>query len=301
MQRMGTNQVGKNKRIGCIALTTGLSIMMLGCSSSNDVSALPLAYIGSEKIADKSIGLQEPSGLAYSVATDTLWTVSDDTAAVFRFRPDGKGKVETLSVKEKDLEGITLAELDGYFFTLNEAKGQITRFSLDKGKPISHHKISEMKGYDEIRKLVKKAGKQHGFEGLAWHPTRRTLFALLEGPPGALLEISADLKTILSATELTKQRGFIAPDKDVKKIDFSGIAVDKDRVWIISDQAAGLFVYDLSAEKVTHATSLTSVNKKGKHKPIEKAEGIALNHDASELFIVSDSAAKLYRWKVQAW
>jgi uncharacterized protein YjiK len=261
---------------------------------------LTLEYVTDTKLRQVSEDLKEPSGLAISAATGELWTLSDDSSAVFRFPPDNPKAGVAIPVDEEEMEAITLVEAKGEFYTVNEDKRRIARFSMTDGQRIDRKKVQSMKGYSGIRDTVRAAGGNSGFEGLTWHPQRGHLFAVLEGPPGLLVEISADLETIVSSVALTAKRGFIDPDDAETKIDFSGVAYDaqRERLWILSDEAARVFLFDPDTGKVTQSLPLEWVSKKGKQKTVNKPEGITLSADGNQLYVVSDSEARLYQWRI---
>lgn len=264
--------------------------------------ALTLEYIADTKLKQVSDELKEPSGLAISAETGQLWTLSDDHSAVFRFAPDAPETAVVIPVDEKEMEAIALVEAKGEFYTVNEDKRCIARFAMTDGQRIDRKKVQNMKGYAGIRDTVKAAGGNSGFEGLTWHAERGTLFAVLEGPPGLLAEISADLETILSSLSLTAKRGFTDPVDPETKVDFSGVAYDakRKRFWILSDEAERVFLFDPDSEKVTQSLPLEWISKQGKRKRVKKPEGIALSPDGKLLYVVSDSEARLYQWQIHS-
>lgn len=264
--------------------------------------ALTLEYVSNTKLRQVSDDLKEPSGLAISAETGQLWTLSDDHSAVFRFAADDPETAVIIPVDENAMEAITLLEAKSEFYTINEDKRRIARFSIADGQRIDRKKVQNMKGYAGIRDTVKAAGGNSGFEGLTWHPQRGTLFAVLEGPPGLLVEISADLETILSSVSLTAKRGFTDPDNPGAKVDFSGVAYDAKRkcFWVLSDEAERVFLFDPDSEKVTQSLSLEWVNKQGKRESVKKPEGIALSPEGDLLYVVSDSEARLYQWQIHS-
>lgn len=270
----------------------------MSCASAAPL--LELDFVSSEKIGLTASGLDEPSGLAVSAAGD-LWVISDDTKAVFTFSPNDLTKIVTLPIKESEMEAVTLAEADGHFFTINESKGRISRFSMSDGRRLQRQKIRKMAGYATVKSSIEAADKQSGFEGIAWHPKRHSLFAVLEGPPGLLVEISADLKTILSSIPLTADRGFIDKSNPKATIDFSGLSYDATRkkLWVLSDEAARVFVFDLTTKQVVQSLPLHWINAKGKRKAVKKPEGISLSPDGTQLYVVSDRKARLYQWRIR--
>lgn len=276
-----------------------ISLQLSGCPLMAEPT-LSLDYISSAKLNDIAKRLDEPSGLTISASTGELWAISDDSSAVFRFSPTDPEAITSLPIKESEMEAITLAETAGTFYTINESKGRIASFSMAGGKRLEREKVQDMEGYSAIRDTVKAAGNNNGFEGIAWHPERQSLFALLEGPPGLLVEISTDLKRILSSTQLTADQGFVDSDKPKAAVDFSGLSYDatRKRFWIISDQAARVFLYDLEAGKVTQSLPLYRLSRKGKRKAIDKAEGVVVSPNGGHLYVVSDSEASLYQWRI---
>lgn len=281
-----------------VLLVAGTVLMLTTPSSAKP--SLVLDYLTSEEIGLSAKGLDEPSGLALSSATGEFWIISDDTSTVFKISPGNLKNIHTMPVSEGEMEAITLAEKAGYFFTVNESKGRIARFSMSDGKQLERQRIHGMAGYTDISERIKSAKSNSGFEGLAWHSERATLFAVFEGPPGILVEISADLKTIVSSTELTTELGFTDPKNNI--IDFSGLSYDttRKRLWILSDEAARVFLFDLDTKRVTENLPLHRISAKGKRKKIKKAEGIAVSLDGNTLYVVSDSKATLYQWNIRS-
>ncbi|CAA6813067.1 MAG: Unknown protein, partial [uncultured Thiotrichaceae bacterium] len=69
-------------------------------------SSVTLEYISNTKLKLVSKDLKEPSGLAISATTGELWTLSDDTSAVFRFPPDEPEAGVVIPVDEEEMEAI---------------------------------------------------------------------------------------------------------------------------------------------------------------------------------------------------
>lgn len=141
---------------------------LLMATSLSAEPSLALDFISNEKIGYSASGLSEPSGLAVSATTGELWVVSDDTTAVFKLSPDNPATVVTLHIDEDEMEAITLAEDDSFFYTLNETKGRIARFAMADGRRLGRQKIRAMAGYAGIRASIKAAGSKSGFESMAW-------------------------------------------------------------------------------------------------------------------------------------
>lgn len=258
-----------------------------------------LEYLDRFKLNQPSIGLSEPSGLSIDSKSGQLWVISDDTSAVFKISPNQT--IQSLPIQDTEMEAIELNESAGIFYTLNEEKGRLSVFDLTTRHTIKHAPISNMDGFEQIASIIQQAGKNKGFEGLAWHAKRNRLFALLEGPPGLLIEISPDLTTIESSIQLTQALGFKTNKGTNSTIDFSGLAYDakRDKLWILSDEASSLFLFDLTTQKVTQTLTLQRTTKKGKLKKIKKPEGIAIDQNNNRLYVVCDKKATLYQWKIR--
>jgi uncharacterized protein YjiK len=108
------------------------------------------------------------------------------------------------------------------------------------------------------------------------------------------------LQKILSHRELTPDLGFRDPEVKNKKLDVSGLCYDsrRDKLWIVSDEAKRVFLFDLSENKVVQSFSL-GYTRKGKYREIEKAEGIALDPESDHLYIVCDEEAQLYTFDIR--
>ena len=90
---------------------------------------LKLKTIGNYNILDNAAGLNEPSGLTLNPEGTALYTVSDDTKAIFKL--DLKGR---LSVKDSffigmnDLEGITMTPDGKQLLVVQEESNSIISF-----------------------------------------------------------------------------------------------------------------------------------------------------------------------------
>lgn len=284
--------------LSSVALLIGL---LASTPSFSTEPMISLEYVSRTDITDKSTELKEPSGLALSHESGLFWVVSDNSPAIYTFSADDPQNATRMLINENELEGIALAESAGEFFTVNEKRSRIKRFSMVDGTALADNYLGRMDGYAELRKTMEPIDVNSGIEGITWHSPRQSLFVIIEGPPGYLLEISPDLKSILSATELTAERGFVDPDKRKRKIDFSGVSHDasRDALWILSDKASRVYLYDLASGSVVQSLPLLRENAKGKLKKVDKAEGIALSADGTRLFVVSDSEGRFYEWKVR--
>ena len=88
--------------------------------------ALTLTFAKRIDIKDKSAGLTEPSGLALSHDRKGLWTVSDDTATIFKLTLDGAILPDaSFDVPDTGLEGITIDPDGRHLFAVREESNEI--------------------------------------------------------------------------------------------------------------------------------------------------------------------------------
>ena len=258
---------------------------------------LKLSYLKYVSIRYKSIGLEEPSGVALTKEKDALWVVSDDKKRIFQVDFDGALRPEfTIKTKKKELEGITLDD-HGTLYTISEAKNEIIVFDAD-GTFKKQKKLKDIEGYCAVSEYFKGGSENKGLEGIAWGS--RSLFVLKESDPGLLIEISKDLKTICNHRILNTGNGFENSNTDSCELDYSDICYDPLRqlFWILSDKAKCVFLYSWEKDQVVTHFPLTYKDKKGKQKKVKQAEGVTYNPDDQCLYIVSDKEARLYVFEV---
>lgn len=288
----------------------GLCVVALGAGPglseerNRGTMGITLTFLERHKIEDEAQGLKEPSGLALTPARDGLWTVSDDTGKVFRL--DLQGRLDasgSFAVPLEGLEGITLDGGGGHLVVVKEEDredgrdepDEIIRIGIEARAIVERRRLDELAGYDAVARHFEGGEENKGLEGIAWNPDSGSFFLLKEGEPGLLLEVSADLRSLLSHRVLSWSNGFRDDDRSSEKIDYSGLVYDASRAafWIVSDKARRLFLYDPTADAVLQHTALGYV-KDGEYREIEKSEGVAFDHEAGRLYVVSDEDARLY-------
>ena len=70
-------------------------------------------------------------------------------------------------------------------------------------------------------------------------------------------------------------------------------------MWIRRAEAARVFVLDRASSQVTQSLPLHWLSGKDKEKTVDKPEGISLSLDGTQLYVVSDSEARLYQWQIR--
>lgn len=281
-------------------LSIGFLAGFLQVAGAQELS-LSLTYLYRANIKHKAQGLEEPSGVVVS-KDGTLWTVSDDTKRIFALTPSGKLRKEySFKIDVKDLEGLAFRYKDNVLLAVQEGSNEILEISLGDEEVVGQAALASMSGYESIAAWFEDDDDANkGLEGITWNPDTETIFILKEGKPGLLIEVARDLKTIESHIVLNEKAGFADDDTSGKKIDFSGVCYDPAHAgfWIVSDKARRAYFFDAQEKQVKQSFAL-GYEKDGEYREIEKAEGVALSPDGSQLYIVSDEEARLYVFQVK--
>ncbi|MHC4883792.1 MAG: SdiA-regulated domain-containing protein [Planctomycetota bacterium] len=260
-----------------------------------------LVYRGRIDIEDEETGLTEPSGLAMADDGRGLWTVSDDTKRVFCLDLEGRVKGRrSFKVPVKDLEGITTDGGGAVLYAVEEGPNRILKLNIESGEVLESRCLSEMAGYNALAEGFAESDDNKGLEGIAWDGKRQCLFVVKEGDPCLLIELAADLASILSHRELGAESGFVDEAGDDAALDLSGLCYDprRERLWVLSHQLSRVFLYNVEANRAEVSFPLT-YTKGGKEKPIKQAEGVALSPDGESLYIVCDRKTCLYRFEIE--
>ena len=231
-------------------------IFIISCSD-DDGGVLPKDILELE--ASYRIDVLEPSGLAVSGSGNVLYTVSDNTAEIYKLSTTGD-VIQTFNYKGNDLEGVSTFTGNNLLLAEERTK-EIVVFDITTGT-YSKHRIN-YKNNDE----------NSGIEGVAYNSTDGTIFILNEKNPGKLIRLRADF-SIIAEYELN----FAS--------DYSGIFHEKstNALWIVSDQNKTINKCTLTGELI-NSYSIS----------VMQAEGIAIAND--KIYVVSDAEAKLYIYK----
>jgi uncharacterized protein YjiK len=236
------------------------SVIILFCLSCSEktgddtVGLIPIDVI--------KLGIPEPSDLCFGPGNQILYTVSDNTAKVYKITIQGK-ILQTLPYVGNDLEGVCYVN-DQFLFIAEERYRKIVKLDLQGNK------ISEASIPVEINDL------NSGLEGISYNPVNKCFYILNEVNPGLLIVTDENFNV------LKKQTLSFAGD-------YSGICVDvqNQELWILSDVSA-------TVNKCTLEGQLIEKFKL----PINNPEGIALDAENHLLYIVSDQEATLYKFQL---
>ena len=259
-----------------------------------------LTSIANYNILDRAAGLNEPSGLTLNLDGTALYTVSDDTKAVFQLDLKGRLSVrDSFFIGMDDLEGIAITPDGRQLLVVQEESNSIISFHLASRQELSRRPISAMRNYESIQDHFPDPPDNKGLEGITVNTRNNHVFVVKEGRPGLLIEIDADQKTILSSRLLRADNGFKHPKVGQKTLDFSGLSYDniRDTIWITSDKGQCLFHYDWNRDQVIQRLDLT-VDSGGKSLKIRKSEGLAIDPQRGRLYVVSERDGRLYVFRL---
>jgi len=223
-------------------------------------SCIPDSFEIDKKMISETLSLlpiYEPSGLSYSSNKDFLYTVSDRGMI---YKIDFKGnKLEQLPYTDEDFEGITVNPATSNIYVVKERTGELVELTSE-GKVIKTYSV------------IGKSGNS-GLEGVTYDSKHDVFYLLKEKSPGLLITYSLEIGKIRE-----KQLGFA--------IDYSGIYYNKstDNLWITSQESHILY----------KCTTLGKVIEKFSI-PIYSIEGVVINDEETEAYIVSDKDNKLYK------
>lgn len=218
--------------------------------SNNDTLELEASY---------KIDVLEPSGLAVNSSGTVLYTVSDNTAQVYKLSTTGN-VLQTFSYKGDDLEGVSTFN-ENKLLLAEERTKEIVVLDMVTGEFSNHHINYENNDSNS------------GTEGVSYDENSNTIFILNEKNPGLLIRLRSDFSVIA-----TYKLDFAN--------DYSGIFYESssNNLWIVSDQSKTINKCSLTG-KVIESYSINST----------QAEGIAISNN--KIYIVSDAEAKLYVFK----
>jgi len=255
-----------------------------------------LELIHRQHIGDPALGLNEPSGLSLNADGTALYTVSDDTKAIFCMDLNGRVSTsESFFVNAIDLEGLALSCDGRRLLAVQEETNSVISFDLASRRDLQRRPLAEMVNYASVAMHFPAQPDNKGLEGITINSTNQHVLVVKECRPGLLIELDAECSTILSSRLLTPENGFSHPKLGPRRLDFSGLSYDslRDSLWIASDQGQCLFHYDWKCDRVLQRLDLR-FDDGGKFKRVRKAEGIAVDSERGRVYVVSDRDAELY-------
>ena len=204
------------------------------------------------------MNVKEPSGLAFSLSKDALYTVSDNTGKIYKISFTGD-ILDELPFVGNDLEGIDVDKTNGDIWVVEEGIQRVD------------HLNSAGTLINSITSIHVNTISSSGFEGIAKHGDY--LYIVVEKEPGVLIKYN-----LTSNTWVQYNLSFA--------IDYSGVDYDEtdDTLWIVSHESKTL----------NHCT-LDGTLIKSQSIDVVQAEGVVVDRVNRKVWVVSDSGNKLQR------
>ncbi len=280
-------------KLGTLASYASTTVTFLAWIELAHAESPGLTLIDSFKVADKSEGFSEPSGLSLSNAEGFLWSVSDAEPKLHLLGIDGAlgNSFKLPSLAGSDLEGVA-SRKDGSVLVLQETDRSILVVHPTDPIQLTTIPLTSLKGYSDAAELLVGNPLNKGPEGIAVDPESGRVFIGIEGQPRLLMVVSPELDEIVEMIPLARDAGFISERVDDDELDLSGLAWSPSSrsLWIVSDKGRQIFVYNPESKSIK-SISLT-FTEDGKQKEVKHPEGIALDETRGLLYILTDDAKK---------
>ncbi len=280
-------------KLGTLASFASATVTFLAWIELAHAESPGLTLIDSFKVADKSEGFSEPSGLSLSNAEGFLWSVSDAEPKLHLLGIDGAlgNSFKLPSLAGSDLEGVA-SRKDGSVLVLQETDRSILVVHPTDPIQLTTIPLTSVKGYSDASEFLVGNPLNKGPEGIAVDPESGRVFVGIEGQPRLLMVLSPELDEIVEIIPLARDAGFISERVDDNELDLSGLAWSRSSrsLWIVSDKSRQIFVYNPKSKSVK-SISLT-FSEDGKQKEVKHPEGIALDETKGLLYILTDDAKK---------
>ena len=212
----------------------------------------------------------EPSGLAYNKAANELFTVSDNDGKVYRMTTDGT-VLQALNYPGSDLEGVSMYKTDKILIAV-EGTMEIVEYDYvaDNGTFTSHAMNYTYYSTDTNSRI----------EGVTYDEANDVIYFLNEKNPGALIKADGNFNVIEEYLEPLNHGG-----------DYSAsfYEIETGNLWLGSDQTSTIYQCNTDGSIINTFPVTTNSGT-----PIDKLEGIAIDHTNQLLYAVSDGGQELY-------
>lgn len=204
-----------------------------------------------------NLSILEPSGLSFSADKESLFVVSD-LGMIYQISLTGSTLNEFPFVGE-DLEGITVDPITSDIYVCEERKGNLVRLNSSGTMQNSYN-------------LLTNPGNS-GLEGVTYNAASNEFYLLKEKNDGLLIKYSVE-NNLSTSINLDFS------------IDYSGIYYNESthKLWVVSDESRTLTQCNLNGSVI-----------KSYNFPISGVEGIVVNDEETEAYVVSDPNNKLYK------
>ncbi len=205
----------------------------------------------------------EPSGLTLAADGRSFWTVSDRTGSIYQLDREGRLlQVLPAPHPKADLEGISISNHAKHLYLAEERRREIIQIDTT-GRVFARHAL-DISGK-----------KNSGLEGLTWHPIEKVFYVLNEKKPALVLQLNSKFQIVekhlirdvrdISGITFDARRNFFWIISDENRAVFTwtptegisrsfslpfrkveGIAVQEDRLFLVSDDSGKLYEYTIS-------------------------------------------------------
>lgn len=243
-----------------LLISITILLHLFGCSGCSNREESHFTILQPDAV-DK-LEVKEPSDLCFGSTTDILYTVSDNTAQIYKLNTRGQ-ILETLKYTGSDLEGVVQVN-NQFIYAVEERLRDVEQLDL-QGNHVAHFKIA-----------VENRDDNAGLEGIAYNSVNKCFYLLNEQNPGLLI-IADEQFNIL------KEKRLEFAD------DYSGICIDEisQELWIVSDLSATVNRCNLDGDPIEQFRI-----------PVSNPEGIAVDIRKHKLYVVSDREARLYSFTI---
>ncbi|MCF8262744.1 MAG: SdiA-regulated domain-containing protein [Melioribacteraceae bacterium] len=244
-----------------LLLLTITVLLLGGCNQDNRTPNLSKINHSLTLISKTKLDVPEPSGLAFSPFTGTLFTVSDETSKIYELDSNGQ-TIGIFETNGNDLEGIAMVS-DTSAAVVYERLREI--------------EIIDLRGGSLIRVKLEIEGElNNGLEGIAFDSLEKRYFVLNEKIPRMMIVLDDSLNEIRRTTIKFAD-------------DLSGIFCEPQNkeLWIISDESQSITRCDYNL-KILEKFQVD----------IPQIEGIAMDIKNGRLFLISDRTQFLYTYQI---
>lgn len=240
----------------CFFVLLGAFIAISCSNSSDDIGGDGKDDL--ELLSTFDISIPEPSGLSINSAGTSLYTVSDHTAKVYKMSTNGE-VTKIFSYTGDDLEGVT-TYTGTKLLLAEERTKELVVFDMGSGV------------YEKHRINYENKDSNSGIEGVAFAENLNAIFILNEKNPGKLIRLRSDFTVLAeydlkfagdysgvfyeeSAKELwivsdqsktinkCTLKGDLIKSFSITITQAEGIAISKDKIYVVSDAEEQLYVY----------------------------------------------------------
>lgn len=200
--------------------------------------------------------INEPSGLCFSSDKSSFFIVSDQ-GMLYEVSISGS-LIKEFAYTGNDFEGVTIDPATSSIYLCEEGTGNLLKLDLNGNKLGSFN-------------ILNQAGN-NGIEGLTYNRNLNEFYLLKEKNEGLLIKYSTESNI---KKEIVLNFAY----------DYSGIFYNEmtGNLWIVSDESKTITQCDLDGNKIKSISI-----------PISGMEGIVVNEDETEAYVVSDPNKKLY-------